>query len=530
MSDLDLEALARMATAAETEPAGTFADDPESLPPGSVVDGSSAAGAGEAEFDFVVVGSGAAGGVAAHVLAAAGFHVAIVEEGAWVRTRQFQPAVQPAFKTLYRDGGGSVIQGRSFIPMLQGVCVGGGTTVNSAIAWRMPDDVYADWARRFGVGGVLNERNLEPCFDALERDLNAHPVEERILGRNNTLMRDGMLALGIRPHVIDRYARGCRGSARCAQGCPNGAKLSTALTYVPWALHKGATLFTHAKVGKVMLSAGRAIGVTASTKAGTSLVLRAKRGVVVAASTVQTPNLLRRSGLRAKAMGRHFMAHPGVGLGALYDTEVASNRGVTQAMETIHFRRTHRFKLESIALSPELAAVRIPGFGAQLVRRLADFRRLAVWGVQVRAYAEGVVDSFAGADRVRYTLGPEDVRIAKRGIRTLAEIAFASGAREVMTGIHGLPETLSSPDELSMVDDAPDDPRYYMFIATHLFGAARMGPDRRTSAVGLDFATHEAKRLFVVDSSVFPTNIGVNPQHAIMAVAMLAARAIAAAA
>ncbi len=528
MSTLDLDAFSRMPTAAETEPPGAFPDDPESLPAGSVVDGATIVGTEEQEFDFVVVGSGAAGGVAAHVLADAGLRVAIVEEGAWFRTRQFQLSVQPAFKALYRDAGGFVIQGRTFIPLLQGVCVGGGTTVNSAIAWRLPDDVYADWGARFGLENVLNERNLGPCFEDLERTLNVHPVEEEILGRNNTLMRDGMVALGIRPHVIDRYARGCRGSARCAQGCPNGAKLSTALTYVPWALKKGARLFTQAKVQHVIVSGGRAKGVVAATAGKGTLRLRATRGVVVAASTVQTPNLLRRSGLKSKAIGQNFMAHPGVGLGAFYGDDVSSNRGVTQAMETIHFRRTHRFKLESIALAPELAAVRIPGFGANLVRRLADFRRLAIWGVQVRAYATGKVDSFAGADRVRYTLGPEDVRIAKKGLRTLAEIAFATGAREVMPGIHGLPETLTSPDQLGLIDQAPDDPRHYMFIATHLFGAARMGPDRGTSAVGLDFATHEVERLFVVDSSVFPSNIGVNPQHAIMAVAMLAARGIAA--
>jgi choline dehydrogenase-like flavoprotein len=50
-----------------------------------------------------------------------------------------------------------------------------------------------------------------------------------------------------------------------------------------------------------------------------------------------------------------------------------------------------------------------------------------------------------------------------------------------------------------------------------------MGPDPRTSVVGPDFETHEASALYVVDSSVFPTNLGVNPQHSIMAMSRLAA-------
>jgi choline dehydrogenase-like flavoprotein len=35
------------------------------------------------------------------------------------------------------------------------------------------------------------------------------------------------------------------------------------------------------------------------------------------------------------------------------------------------------------------------------------------------------------------------------------------------------------------------------------------------------------KDLYVVDSSLFPTNMGVNPQHSIMAIARLAAMTVA---
>jgi choline dehydrogenase-like flavoprotein len=55
-----------------------------------------------------------------------------------------------------------------------------------------------------------------------------------------------------------------------------------------------------------------------------------------------------------------------------------------------------------------------------------------------------------------------------------------------------------------------------------------MGADPRTSVVGPDFQTHEVRGLYVVDSSVFPTNLGVNPQHSIMAMSRLAATRLAA--
>jgi choline dehydrogenase-like flavoprotein len=82
-------------------------------------------------------------------------------------------------------------------------------------------------------------------------------------------------------------------------------------------------------------------------------------------------------------------------------------------------------------------------------------------------------------------------------------------------------------DEARTLEEGPLDPRAYGFIATHLFGAARMGSDPHSSVVNLDFEVHGARGLYVVDSSVFPTNLGVNPQHSIMAVARLAASRIA---
>lgn len=523
----DLEELNAEPTVAEAAPPGALPDDLERFADGAVVDGSALTNVHADAADYVVVGSGAAGGIAAWTLAEAGWSVIVVEEGPWVRTREFQLDVSHAFKTLYRWGGTGFVTGRSFLPLLQGMCVGGSTTINSAIVWRLPGDVYEDWARDYGVGAAINPDVVEPCFDRVEKELRVRVVQEEVLGRNSGLMREGMVKLGIEPHPIERYEQGCRGSARCAQGCPNAAKMSTALTCIPWMLERGGRIYTNTRVTRATARSGRAHGVEAVTKGGGKLTLMARRGVVIAASTIQTPNILRRTGIRSRALGKNFMAHPGVGLGALYDDEVMLHRGATQGMETIHFRRSDRFKLESLALSPELTAVRIPGFGVDLVRRLSAFRRLGVWGVQVRARAVGEVDSFAGSDRVRYTLGPEDIRTGKKGLKTLGEIAFATGAKEVWPGVHGLPEALKSPDELRKIDDVPDDPRYFMFIATHLFGAARMGPDPSTSVVGLDFATHEMRNLYVVDSSIFPTNLGVNPQHAIMGIAMAASKRIA---
>jgi len=501
----------------------------EALPEGAVVDGAALARPFEEGFDFVVIGSGAAGAVAAHTLAAAGHAVAIVEEGPWVKTAELAGDTSALFRRLTRDAGAQVMEGRSFVPLLQGRCVGGSTVINSAIAWRTPDDVLDDWRARFGV--PLAPEDLAPHFDAIEADLSAREVDDDVLGESNRAFLASAAKLGITASKMRRYDRGCRGSGRCLTGCPTAAKQGMNVSYVPSALARGARIVTSARAVRVETRGARAVGVVAKARSGAEVRLAARHGVVVAASAVQTPNLLRRSGLRKGGLGDHFQVHPGVALAGRFDAPMDMDFGATQGAESVHFRASRRFKLETIAMPPELVAARTPGLGAALVDRLADYRRVAVWGAHIRARAEGTVrPAWGGGDRVRLTLGEDDVRVARDACATIAELLFAAGAREVWPGIHGVPPILTSPDQVRLVREGPVDPRAYSFIATHLFGAARMGPDPRTSVVGLDFATHEVSALYVVDSSVFPTNLGVNPQHSIMAVARLAASRIAASA
>jgi len=499
----------------------------ENLPEGAVVDGASLGRDVDEAYDFVVIGSGAAGAVAAHTLASAGYSVGILEEGPWVKTRDFGDDVSGAFQQLMRGSGLQVLKGRAYMPMIQGRCVGGSTVINSAIAWRIPEDVVDDWRENFGIGDALTMRDLEPHFSALERDLHVRSVDERVLGENNRLFIEHAQKMGIEATPMRRYDKGCDGTARCLTGCPRAAKQGMSVSYIPWALALGARIFTGCRAERVEIRGGRAVGVLG--RAGRHAVrLRARRGVLVAASTVQTPNLLHRSGLRSRALGKHFQAHPGVALGGLMDRRVDMSFGATQGAESIHFRKTDRFKLETIAMPPELAVARIPGVGSELAGRMAQFGEVCVWVVQVRAEAEGTVrEGWGGGDSVRFTLTENDIRATRKACGVLARLLFSAGAREVWPGIHGLPHVLRSVDDVKLIDEGPLDPRAYSFVATHLFGAARMGPDPRASVVGLEFATHEAEHLYVVDSSIFPTNLGVNPQHSIMALSRLAATRIA---
>lgn len=109
----------------------------------------------EEAFDYVIVGSGAAGATVARVLADTGRSIAILEEGPRVETPQFSDRAFPSLGTLYREMGLQQTRSRGPSLVLQGRCVGGSTIVNSAIVRRMP--------RRSGKPGVSSTVSAMCC-------------------------------------------------------------------------------------------------------------------------------------------------------------------------------------------------------------------------------------------------------------------------------------------------------------------------------------------------------------------------------
>ena len=325
-----------------------------------------------------------------------------------------------------------------------------------------------------------------------------------------------------------RYVSNCLATARCLTGCPTSAKRSMLTTYLPQAEAKGAVIVTGAEARRVIVKDGRAVAVTGrfSAPGRPPFTAKARLAVVVAASAIQTPQLLARSGVRNANLGNHFMGHPGTPLTGLFDAPANLWKGATQGYDATHHRRDYRVKIETIGLPPEVVFARLPGAGRKLKEMMMLAGRTAIFAVQTRAWAEGTVrEGPFGAD-IKYDLTRRDMMQVRRGLRFAAELLFAAGAREVWPGIYGLPEKLL-PGEEHRLESGPDDPRSYSWILSHLFGTARMAANPSAGVVGHDFAVHGAPNLVVADSSVFPTNLGVNPQHAIMAVARLCAERLA---
>jgi choline dehydrogenase-like flavoprotein len=126
---------------------------------------------------------------------------------------------------------------------------------------------------------------------------------------------------------------------------------------------------------------------------------------------------------------------------------------------------------------------------------------------------------------VRYTLDAADMLRFREGMALVASLHFAAGAKAVVPSIHGLPY-LIAPDQLKLIAEGPTDPRNYVAILSHLFGGCGMGADPNRSVCSQTGAVHGVERLYLADASMIPDNIGVNPQHTIMALAMIVVEGI----
>jgi choline dehydrogenase-like flavoprotein len=205
----------------------------------------------------------------------------------------------------------------------------------------------------------------------------------------------------------------------------------------------------------------------------------------------------------------------------LLEEPVGLGRGATQGFELDGLRADARVKVETLALPPETYFGGLPGVGREWLSLMAEYPRSAVWVLPLRSHAEGAVGVGRRGRSISFKLDPRDLPNLRRGLRRAAELMFMAGAREVVCPVHGLPHRLR-PGQEDLIEAAADDASAYPLAMSHLFGTARMNASADLGVVGPDFRVHGTDNLYVVDSSVFPTNLGVNPQLTIMALARLA--------
>jgi choline dehydrogenase-like flavoprotein len=510
--------------------------------PGKVFVGAAMPELSAIEVDFVVVGSGAGGGVAASVLAASGAKVAILEEGGHYTRNDFNMQEAWAYPALYQEHGNRTTEDLS-IMILQGRSVGGGTTVNWTSSFRTPERTLALWAERHGVRGI-DAATLAPHVAAVEARLDIGAGTPDDVNANNRKLWEGADKLGWKPELIRRSVKGCARLGYCGMGCPLDAKRSSRTTYVADALAAGADLYADCRVRLLQVDRGRARSVAAEVldrdadRPRARLVAHARKGIVLAAGAINTPALMLRSkyGNGSGRVGKRTFLHPTVPMVAFFDQPIEGFYGPPQSVTVHHFAdRGARvgYLFETAPVHPMLGALAFPGFG-DAHRRIAE--RLPFVQATIALLIDGqhedgggeVAVSEDGRIKLRYPLHDSLHEAARDAMANMARMQLAAGAKEVMS-LHETPVMIRSEADVARIAEAPFGPNRQTLFSAHQMGGCAMGDDPSRSVVNARGRHHDIDNLWITDGSVFPTSLGVNPQLTIYALARLFATDIVAA-
>jgi choline dehydrogenase-like flavoprotein len=520
--------------------------------------------------DVVVIGAGPSGAVVTHTLATAGINVLCLEQGDWVNPSDFPAnfpewellcqhlwAHDPNVRSLPADYPLDVSDSDMWPVMYNAV---GGSSLFYGAEWprllpsdfrvRTLDGVADDWP--------ISYQDLKPFHDEVDRFIGVagvegdtayppgltYPLPPHPLGKAGCKAANAANELGWHwwpgTNAIVSYKHQtlepCARWGTCEWGCPEGAKASFDLIYLPQALKAGANLKTGARVRRIVCDRrGQASGVEWIDRTGIEH-LQTADVVVLCANGIGTPRLLLNSadprhpdGLANSSglVGRNLMLHPNCTVTGYYDEDLDSWLGpagqLIHSMEFYDSREEHDFVRGS-----KLHALPTPGpLNAVDVHRAGTFE--SVWGPAfhdvARSHGRGLLWAANTEDlpdeHNRVTLDPE--LTDADGIPAPAvHYRISDNTRKILRF------TVDRMRELHQVAGAVEtfDVELWVDQPGHLLGTARMGDDPARSVVDAFGRSHDVPNLFIADGSIFVTSGSANPTSTITALALRVGRQI----
>lgn len=478
--------------------------------------------------DVCVIGTGAGGAPLAMHLAQAGYAVVMLEEGRHTDRHDYVGSPLARIDALWRRRGLDVTIGAP-IAIPTGRVVGGTTTINSGTCFPTPDAVLRAWQRELGFPEDFAPEAWGRHSARVHAALQVTPAGAAEVGAIGPLVARGADALGLEHGPLPRNAPGCDGAGVCIFGCPQGAKRSADVAYVPRALEAGAALYTGLPATRLLMRGERVVAVEArgADGHGVKKTLRVYASqVVVAAGALASPLLLRDNGLRLPGIGENLSVHPALGMIARTQQRLDQWHSVPQGYGMLA-QGVEGVRFEGFYLPPQLLAGFLPMRGAELTRWMDDVGRVAQFGFMVRDGGDGSVHrGLGGGPLIRYRLSARSRARLAQGAGILSEVLLRGGADEVLTGILTRPR-VGSVEEARALREARIPGGAFTLLGCHPLGTCAMGADPRFAVVDFEHRVYGTDNLYVVDGSSVPTSLGVNPQMTIMAFAFRAAERIA---
>ncbi len=521
--------------------------------------------------DFLIVGAGAAGGVVAKELATAGFRVVVLEQGPWLRERDFKHdelwahrqhaltndhARQPNTRRLTEAETAILRPTVSY-----GRGVGGGSVHFTANYWRFHELDFVERSRRGGLAGTglddwpISYAELEPYYTKAEWELGVSgqaganpsdpprsrpyplpPLPRKPVG---ALAERAARKLGwtATPSPMAILSAPYGGRAPCVQcgfcegfGCEMQAKSSTLVTVIPAAVKTGrCEIRPESYVRAIEVDRrGRATGAVYFDRQGKERRQRA-RAVVICANGAETPRLLLMStsslfpnGLANSSglVGRYLMYNGGAFAGALFEHEINGYRGVHLSRVILDFYELDpalgmyggggidtRFDLTPIGFALDGLPPDAPRWGAAYKQTLRRNYNRTMFALAHTTSLPVEANSVSLDPTVRDAWGLPAIRVTFQEHENDQRLYRWFQDRNL--------ELLAAAGAVQRWEYPLDT--YYP--AVHLLGTCRMGNDPARSVVDRSHRAHDVPNLFLVDGSSFVTAGRGQPTCTIQALA-----------
>ena len=532
--------------------------------------------------DFVIIGSGSAGGILAKELSVAGFSVVVLEQGRYRRTTEFS---HDELAVLFNDeyvGGMRGPDPQTFRPSEDDVAavpdfpaayyarmVGGSSVHFSANFWRLRPVDFKERSLLGAVGGAdltdwpIDYDELEPWYTKVDWEIGVsgapgpfdaprsrpYPLPPLPVKSSGVLLEKGARKLGLHPQVapVAILSRPFNGRAPCIHcgfcmgfGCETGAKSSTLVTMIPQAEATGrCEIRPQSTVHRLETGAdGRVREVLYYDAEGREQAQRA-RAVVLAANGAETPRLLLMSasdrhpdGLANTSgyVGRNLMFNGHSGTHAWFEEPLHDYKSV-QCSRLVHdFYESDPKRgfygggaidaRPFLSASPMLFA--LAGMPPDVPRWGSAYKQALAHGFTRNMFLAAATTSLPVPSN-NITLDPE---LKDRFGRPALRVTYRDHPDDLaMAGfLQDWAVGIADAAGAAKVWREPVEPST---VGAHLLGTCRMGDDAERSVVDRYHRSHDVPNLFICDGSSMVTSGRGQPTMTIMALAFRAAHHIA---
>jgi len=476
--------------------------------------------------DICVIGTGAGGAVVAKELAEKGYSVIVLEEGGNNPAGSQESKPISSVSRMWRDGAITGTVGNPFVSVTLGKGIGGTTAINSATCFRTPDKIMKSWEKDLGLKSI-NKETMEPYFTKVEKEINVSTLSWDVLGNCAKIIKRGSDKLGLHCEPLKHNVINCKGHGVCQMGCPESAKQSTDVSYIPKAIKAGAKVFANCKAEKIIFDGKNTRGVRGhivNPEKDDKKIFKVEilsKIVVVSCGSLITPQFLKKNKVKNREIGKHLQIHPAGRVTAIMDEEVNGWNGVSQGGYVSDYE-DEGIALEGIFVHPAMLLGAMPGVGFKHKELAVQASKIAAFGTMIHDSTEGRVYPWRpfGLIIAKYMMKKIDMEKFKKAIVYTAKIFFAAGAKKVFTGIAKMPE-LNSLEDCDKLMKAKIKPNSMEILAFHPLGTCRMAIDKSNGVVDESGEVFGYKNLYVADGSIVPTSLGVNPQVTIMSLSTM---------